>query len=272
MDFQHTTALITGGSSGIGLALAQELARRGTRLVLLARNPDKLQAARSSLAPSSLGEHVTAEADVSDTVQANQAVQNILQQVGQIDLLVNSAGVVHPGYAQDLSLDLYRWMMDINYFGTVNVTQAVLPGMLQRRSGYVVNVGSFVSRVSVIGYAAYAPSKFAVRGYSDALRMEMKPYGINVSIVYPPDTDTPQLAYENQYKPPELKHLLPELGVVTPEQVARAIISGIQHQRYEIHPDFGSRVLLYLDGAAGSLRYRVLDWLFARARRKSGKA
>ncbi len=269
MDFKHTAALITGGSSGIGLALAHTLAGQGTQVALLARRIDGLQTALASLPTSPSGPHMLQVADVSDPQQAQQAVDAVMEQFKRIDLLVNSAGVVHPGYVEELDLERFRWMMDINYFGTVYMTRAALPGMMARHAGYIVNIGSFVSRVSVIGYSAYAPSKFAVRGFTDALRMEMKPHGINVSIVYPPDTDTPQLAYENLYKPEELKNLLPEFGVVTPEKVAQAIMSGIQRRRYEIIPDFGSKVLLYLDGVAGGMRYAVLDWLAERARRKS---
>lgn len=272
MDIDHKVALITGGSSGIGLAVAAELAARQARVFIAGRDPERLQNALAGLPPSTTGPHAALQADVSDPDQARGLVKNVLAQAGRLDLLVNSAGVVHPGYVHELALERFRWMMDINYFGTVYTTKAALPCLMDQRSGHIVNVGSFVSRVSVIGYAAYAPSKFAVRGFSDALRMEMKPYGIGVSIVYPPDTDTPQLAYENQHKPPELKYLLPELGVIPAGQVARAVVRGIQRNRYEITADWGSRFLIYLDGLAGRRRYPVLDLLLARARRVSHKS
>lgn len=271
MEIEHKVALITGGSSGIGLALAGELAARQARVFIAGRDSDRLQSALSSLPPSSTGPHAALQADVSDPAQTQRLVESVLAQAGRLDVLVNSAGVVHPGYVQEMPLERFRWMMDINYFGTVYTTKAALPCMLEQHSGHIVNIGSFVSRVSVIGYSAYAPSKFAVRGFSDALRMEMKPYGIGVSIVYPPDTATPQLAYENQHKPPELKYLLPELGVIPAGQVARAIVRGIQRNRYEITADWGSRFLIYLDGLAGRRRYPVLDLLLARARRHTAR-
>jgi 3-dehydrosphinganine reductase len=268
VQFKDKIVLITGGSSGIGLATAQALAEAGAQVALAARSPARLQEALACLPPHPSRPHFTVSADVSDPQQAAELVEKTLHTAGRVDILINSAGVVQPGYVDKLPLEDYRTMMDVNYFGTVYVTKALLPSLLAQRSGWIVNVGSFVSRVSVFGYSAYAPSKFAVRGFSDALRMELKPHGIGVSIVYPPDTNTPQLAYENRYKPAELKLLLPELGVIQPEQAARAVLRGLQREKYEIIPDLGSKFLIYLDGLAGGWRYSVLDLLLARARRR----
>jgi 3-dehydrosphinganine reductase len=161
--------------------------------------------------------------------------------------------------------------MEVNYFGAVHVSKAVLPGMLTRGSGHIVNIGSIASYVGVFGYTAYGASKFALRGFSDALRAEMKPHGILVSIVYPPDTDTPQLTYENRYKPPELKELLPELGVISPDQVAARVIKGISLNHRVIYADFGSRLIYHLSNLLGNGVYTIQDWLVRRARRKQNK-
>jgi 3-dehydrosphinganine reductase len=140
--------------------------------------------------------------------------------------------------------------------------------MIERKSGYIVNIASIIAVIGIYGYTAYGASKFALRGFSDALRMEMKPHGIQVSIVYPADTDTPQLTYENQYKPAELKQILqilPALDPIPPEQVAQAIVGGIDRQKYVIIPDLGTSLFIKLINIFGNGVYPVLDWLLARA-------
>jgi 3-dehydrosphinganine reductase len=271
MNLSGKTALITGGSSGIGLATARLLAASGTRCGLLARDPARLQTAVESLPAVQTGPHLALPADVTDSQQVQQAVERLISEIGSPDILVNCAGVAHPGYVQDLPLEIYHQMMDVNYFGAVIVTKAILPAMLARCSGHIVNIASMVAFVNVFGYTAYGASKFALRGFSDALRHEMKPHGITVSIVYPPDTDTPQLAYENQFKPPELKMLLPELGTLQPEQVAQTIVRGIQRRQQVILPDFGTHLLFVLNNLLGTKTYAVVDFFLARALKKLKK-
>ena len=108
------------------------------------------------------------------------AVIQVSEKSGPPDLLVNSAGVAHPGYFQELDLNIFHWMMEVNYFGTVYMTKEVIPSMLKRGSGYIVNISSMAGFVGTFGYTAYGGSKFAVRGFSDVLRAEMKIHGIGV--------------------------------------------------------------------------------------------
>ena len=268
MDYKDKIVLITGGTSGIGLELARILAARGARLFLFARSQDNLIKTINDLQTVQTGEYHGIPTDVSDANQAAQSVKGVIETAGVPDLLINCAGAAHPGYVQDLDLEIFRWMMDVNYYGTVFVTKAVLPGMIERQSGYIVNIASLAAVVGMYSYTAYGASKFALRGFSDALRMEMKPHGIQVTIVYPADTDTPQLTYENQYKPAELKQILkilPALDPIPPEQVARAIVSGIDRQKNVIIPDLGTSLIIKLINILGNGIYPVLDWLLARA-------
>jgi len=267
MDYKDKSVLITGGTSGIGLELARLLAARGARLFLFARSQDNLVNTVNDLQTIQAGEYHGIPTDVSDANQVAQSVKQVIEMGGVPDLLINCAGAAHPGYVQDLDLEIFRWMMDVNYFGTVFVTKAILPGMIERQSGYIVNIASLVAVVGIYSYTAYGASKFALRGFSDALRMEMKPHGIQVSIVYPADTDTPQLTYENQYKPAELKQILqilPALDPIPPEQVARAIVGGIDRQKNVIIPDLGTSLFIKLINILGNGIYPVLDWLLAR--------
>lgn len=268
MDYKDKSVLITGGTSGIGLELARLLAARGAQLFLFARSQDNLNKTINDLQTVQAGEYHGIPTDVSDANQVAKSVKQVIETAGVPDLLVNCAGAAHPGYVQDLDLEIFHWMMDVNYFGAVFVTKAVLPGMIERKSGYIVNIASLAAVVGMYSYTAYGASKFALRGFSDALRMEMKPHGIQVSIVYPADTDTPQLTYENQYKPAELKQILqilPALDPIPPEQVARAIVGGIDRQKNVIIPDLGTSLFIKLINILGNGIYPVLDWLLARA-------
>ncbi|HNT23988.1 MAG TPA: SDR family oxidoreductase [Anaerolineales bacterium] len=243
-------ALVTGGSSGIGLAVARLLAERGMDVWLLARRAELLQSALADLASlrQSPGQRFDAlSVDVTDATQTAAAVAKI-EKIGIPDLVINCAGVARPGYVQELELDVFRQMMEVNYFGTLHTVKAVLPGMLMRGSGYLVNIASLAGLVGVFGYTAYGASKFAVRGFSDALRAELKLHGIGVSLAYPADTDTPQLAYENQFKPPETKAVSGGSGLMTTEAFAKILLRGITRGQYMILPNFEGKLLYWLSG------------------------
>lgn len=272
MTYKGKRILITGGTSGIGLELTRQLSSKGANLIIMARDNGRLDSVLRELGADSPGNHQIFSVDVTNNEQVNTAISQITGKEGTPDLVINSAGVAHPGYVQDLDLDIFHWMMDVNYFGTVNINKAVLPGMIERRSGHIVNIASMSAIIGLIGYSAYGASKFALRGYSDALRMEMKPYGINVTIVYPADTDTPQLEYENRYKPQELKafiKMLPATDPVPPGNVASQILEGIERKKEVIIPDIGMVILFRLINILGNGIYPVLDWLYQRAQARN---
>ena len=269
------TALVTGGSSGIGLAIARLLAQQGAHVWLVARRKEILETALSAVAAARLDpfQHCGIfPADISDSAQAAAAVEHVRAQSGLPDLLVNAAGITHPGYVQDLSLEIFRAMMDVNYFGTVYITKAALPGMLQRGSGHIINISSMGGCIGAFGYSAYGASKFAVRGFSDVLRSELKPLGIRVSIAFPSDTDTPQLAYEAPFKPPETKALARKVKVMSPEFVAKITLQQAARGRYIILPGLENNLFYWLNGHLGNAVYPVLDWMIARSRKQNKPA
>jgi len=149
--------------------------------------------------------------------------------------------------------------MDVNYFGTVNVVRAVVPGMIERRRGSVVGVSSAAGLVGVFGYTAYAPTKFAVRGFFESLRGELAPYGIHVGCSFPPDTDTPQLEDENRYKPKETKAISGTIKPLSAERVAQSIVDGIEKERFVIIPDASTKALAKVVGLAPGLVHKVMD-------------
>lgn len=272
MEIKGKLVLITGGSSGIGLALARQLAEKGNRLVLVARGMEQLEAARDSLKPVEAGNHLVISTDIRDIDQVNRMAAQVLEQAGVPDLLINSAGVAHPGYVQELGLDIYHWMMDVNYWGALYITKAFLPGMMERRSGQIVNIASTAGFAGVFSYTAYSASKFALRGFSESLRAEMKPYCITVSLVYPSDTDTPQLAYENQFKPVELVEMLSTVSFMpySPEVVAERILKGVEKNKEIIITDAGNKAL-YAIVHYLNLAYPFQDFLLNRALNKLGR-
>jgi 3-dehydrosphinganine reductase len=207
-------------------------------------------------------------ADITDLDQVLETVASVEARTGCPDLLINSAGVTQPGYVQDHDLDVFKWMMDVNYFGTVNMIRAVLLGMIDRGSGYIVNISSMAGFIGAFGYAAYGASKYAVRGLSDVLRTELKPHDIGISIVFPPDTDTPQLAYENEFKPFETKYLTGIPNERSPEEVAEAIVRGISRGDYLIFPSFDTRLWFKINNLLGAGVYPIMDILVDNARRK----
>lgn len=138
-------AVVTGGSSEIGKALACDLVKRGMHLWIVAQKEDLLEAAHAEVeAHRKTQDQVISvvSADVSELDQVRMAVNQICKASGPPDLLINAAGVAHPGYVQDLDIDIFNWMMATNYFGTVYMTKEVLPAMIKRSSGYILNISS----------------------------------------------------------------------------------------------------------------------------------
>lgn len=268
-------AIISGGSSGIGLALSRKLAGQNWRLSLLARDAAKLELARAelgSVAGNSDGVHV-ASVDVSDEPSTTLAVKNALDRFGPPDLVVTSAGIVIPGTFSELPATAFRSTMEINYFGTLNVIRAALPSMRERRTGRIVLVSSGAGLIGLYGYTAYAPTKFAVRGLAEALRAELRPDGIEVSIVYPPDTDTPQLREELTIRPEITSKIAGGARVHTAEEVADAILKGIDKRRFAIAPGWEMSALSRLHSLIGPLLNRYsFDPVIARELRRQRMA
>lgn len=273
-SFASKRVLITGGSSGIGLALAKGLAAEGAWITILGRRQQVLQQAleeirtvqRGDCAPQAIA------ADVSDAPALERALAPYLQS-GAPDLLINSAGITNPGLIEDLPLQLHRDNMDINYFGTLHAIRAVLPGMLARGSGTIVNFSSLVGMHGIYGYSAYSPSKFAVRALSDSLRYELQPRGVRVSVVFPSDTQTPQLDFDKANQPPVLRYLTGDnVKVSSADEVAAAVLRGVRRGDYLIVPSSDGKILFTIYRLLpGRALYWFVDRLMDRARRKAAK-
>lgn len=263
-------AIITGGSSGIGLALAKCLIKEGWNISIIARTEQKLSDARNQLldlkcSPSQkIG---IFSADVSDQHQIDKAIQSAIELSDVPELLITCAGIVRPGYFYKLPVEIFKQLMDVNYFGTLYAVKAVIPAMRQCRKGHIVMISSGAGLIGIFGYTAYSPAKFALRGFAEALRAESRIDGINVSIVYPPDTATPQLIEENRSKPQETLLITSYGGILTSEKVAGSIVKGIKRHSFMITPGFHMTMLALLHSLLFPLLCRYFDHLVDKGRK-----
>ena len=179
----HRVWFITGASSGFGLALAEAALKRGDEAVVCARRRAALDSLASPYGKSAL----TIELDVTDPDARLRSVNAALERFGRIDVLANTAGRGSLGAAEEISPEQLREQMEVNFFAAVEMTRAVLPTMRAQRSGRILQLTSIGGLVSIGGFGPYCASKFALEGWSQALRDEVKPLGIGVTIVAPGD-------------------------------------------------------------------------------------
>lgn len=219
-------AVLSGGSSGIGLAVARILRASGFNLVLLARDAARLEDARQNLLASPGGTVAVKALDVADAAASTLAIAQIVAEHGAIDWLVTSAGLVEPGMFLDQPLETHHQQMQVNYFGTLNLVRPVAAGMKARGQGTIILVSSAAAFTGIVGYSGYCPSKAAVKALGEVLHTELAPSGIKVCVAFPPDTDTPQLAAEQLTKPEATRRITAGGGVLSADAVATAIVEG----------------------------------------------
>lgn len=179
-------AFVTGSSSGFGLLTSVSLARSGYIVMATMRDTDKRHELLRQASAHGVSESVRVlEMDVTDHRAVLEAVSSVIEQYGAIDVLVNNAGFAVGGVVEEIEMDAWRSQVETNVFGLIAVTKAVLPSMRERGKGLIVNIGSISGRIGFPGYAPYAASKFAVEGFSEALRLEMLPFGVHVVLIEP---------------------------------------------------------------------------------------
>ena len=267
--FRGRRALVTGGSSGIGRALALALAAGGAHVAILARGRERLLAVKGELerAAGAGQRSACAAADVADAGATERAVAECAAALGGLDLLVNDAGIALARRERDTSLADYRRVLEIDFLGMVHATRAALPHLLAAGRADLVNVSSLAALLPIAGYAAYAPAKAAATAWSEVLRQELAPRGVRVAVVFPPDTDTPQLAEENREKPPETRARAGGAGLLSAEAVARAILRGVARGKPHIVPGASARAVALLARHFPGLARRVIDHQLAQALR-----
>lgn len=256
--------VVTGGSSGLGRSVAALFAARGDSVSLVARDPVRLAAAAASMT----GRVDRRAADVTDPAALEAAVADLVQRSGPCDVLIAAAGGSRPGRFAELDPQVFRDQMELNYFGVLNAVRCVVPSMVERGSGSVVAVASTAALIGAYGLGAYSPSKFAVRGLMEVLRAELRPHGIHVACVFPPDMDTPGLAAEIPTKPEELARISARIHVRRPEDVARVVVRGLDRRRFVITADPQSALLARVAGLLAPVVHGVTDHIVRQVQRQ----
>jgi 3-dehydrosphinganine reductase len=268
--FKNKIIYITGGSSGIGLAIAKAVAGLEAHVVIFARGEEQLRQALRDIVQSRKSSAQRLEAysmDVTDPGAVAKTIRDCINAIGGPDILINAAGRAVPGYLKDISYKQFDETIKVNLHGVWITTAAILPYM-KGSGGWIVNVSSVAGFLGLIGYTDYAASKFAVIGFSEALRNELKPGGIGVSVLCPPDTDTPGLAAEDKTKPLETRAVAGSAKLMQPENVARALIKGLRKGQFMIIPGLDGKLIWWVKRMMPSLVYAVLDMIVARAQAK----
>ena len=255
-DLKNSRAIITGASSGIGRETALELARHGASVVVVARREDRLrQLVEQIAALGPAAEPVVG--DITDPQTRKRAIDAAQTKLGGLDILMNNAGVGALGPFQDASVERVRRVMEVNFFALVEMTRLALPLLKQGVRPMVVNVSSIVGHRGVPNRSEYSASKFAVQGFSESIRAEFAPLGIDVLVVSPGPTETEFFDREIE-RTTDAKW--PEHRPAPVAGVAREIVRAIRAGRHEIIPYRWGRVLCRLN----RLSPRLVDGLMAR--------
>jgi NAD(P)-dependent dehydrogenase (short-subunit alcohol dehydrogenase family) len=268
-DYREKVVYAVGGSMGIGLAAARQFSERGAHVLTFARRPEALEAAVAEIEACRRAASQRVELRVLDVCEAESvsAVMNeAVASFGPPDVLFNCAGAARPAYFEDITHEQLSQTMQLNLHGSWNTVHALLPHMKQR-GGTIVNTSSLAGIIGVFGYTDYCAAKFAVIGFSEALRSELERYGIRVFVLCPPDTDTPGLAAEGENKPPETTAVASAARLMTADAVASALIRGMERRRLLIIPG--------IDGRFAALAKRffpgLVEWVTSRAIAKAGR-
>jgi 3-dehydrosphinganine reductase len=274
MDLTGKCAIVTGGSNGIGTAIARLLARNGANVFLIARTQEPLRLASQETkqeARNASQRFGFFSADVSDQSAVQDAVEAAEAECGPVAVLVNSAGFHRTGYVEKLPISDIEDEVRVNYLGTVYMVKQVLPGMIERREGWIQNVSSLAGLKGIFGYAGYSGSKFAVMGFSEAIRSELRPYGISVSALCPPDVEVEKLEhYVEREQPLENVRVSEGAKAIQPEDVARAAIAGMERGSFIIIPGSSGKMLHLVNRLAPWAVDRFLNRTIDRARRERG--
>jgi short-subunit dehydrogenase len=234
--------LLTGASSGIGHALAHELARRGARLALTARSAERLEALAADLRKAG-AEALTLTADLAEVGQRQPLIEKAVAGLGGLDVLINNAGVGATGYFADAGEARLRQVIEVNLLAPVDLIRHALPHLYVGRQPMIVNVGSVLGRRGVPGYGDYCASKFGLSGFSESLRAELAGFGVHVLLVSPGLIDTP---FRDHLIEDRLRTKWRKLGVLSPEKCARQIVSAMRWRTHEIVITLEGKFLCWL--------------------------
>jgi short-subunit dehydrogenase len=234
-SFENKVAVVTGAASGIGRALAQQLARRGAELALVDVNASALADTATSVAAT--GRRVTTHVvDVADAARMEALAEEVVAQHGRVELLVNNAGVSVTGPFEEQSIDDWRWIVGVNLWGVVHGCKFFLPHLRKNREAHIVNLSSTFGIVGMPTQSSYCATKFAVRGLSEALWAELRGSGIGVTSVHPGAVRT-NIVRASRTADPSAKQRMAERFdrmAMSPEKAARKILRAVERDKLRV--------------------------------------
>lgn len=260
------SAWITGGSSGIGLGMACRYAARGFNLAIFSQHPERGLAPIAAACRTAVQRVVAFPLDVTDARAVREAFDHAAAELGRPSLVLNSAGIVSARAFSELSNDEFERVIAVNLLGSRNVAAEAAPRL--QAGGRLALVASLAGRVGCYGYAAYASSKFAVIGLAEVLRIELAPQGIHVSVICPPEVETPMVEYERAVRPRQTAALKALAGTLDVDTACNGILRGLDRGRFMIVPGTMARLTAALHRhAPRTVTHAVADWIVARAGR-----
>lgn len=261
MIFRDKICLIVGGSEGIGFALAENLCRAGAKVIIASRSLNKLNLAKSKLEEGSHSHGVDIfSLDITQDDGTSSFVENFVKTYGSPNYLINTAGFARPGYIDQMNFTLFEQMIQLNYLGTARLCHAFVPHMIKAKKGHILLTSSLAGFFGLFGYTGYCASKWAVIGFAESLRHELRPSKISVSTLCPPNTLTPGFVEENKFKPTEVLQMEEKMKSMSADEVAKATLKGLAKKKSLIIPGFGNK----LNCLAGRLLPRKMVDMFLR--------
>lgn len=263
-DFQGKVVLITGGSRGLGLALAEEFALQGSKIVICAREEPELERAHRRLAER--GANVLAiSCDLTQREQVQHLIDQATQHYGRIDILINNAGIITVGPIEAQTLNDYEDSMQVMYWGAVYATKAVLPQMLERKQGHIVNICSIGGKVAVPHLLPYSSAKFALTGFSEGLYAELKRKGICVVTVVPGLMRTGSTVnaffkgkHHAEFTWFNLADSLPLLSI-SAQKAARSIVQATRKNKAEVTLTLPAKLLARFHGLFPGMTMKIMS-------------
>lgn len=231
MDIKGKVVIVTGASSGIGEATARQFGREGARIVLAARRVDRLESlAHEITVMDNSAETLVVQADLSKLDDIKMLVDETMRKFGRIDVLVNNAGFGRLDWLEKLDpVKDIQAQFDINVMGVIQTTRQVLPVMMKQRSGHIINMVSMAGLIAIPTYSVYAATKHAVHGFSEALRREVKPWGIEVSMIYPGGVASEFAQHAGIKRKTGMT--TPKVLLLTSDQVGEAVVKLVRRPR-----------------------------------------
>jgi len=246
IDLKSKVVLITGASSGFGMDAARQFANEGCKVALAARRLERLQELAARIQKRG-GEAFAVPVDVNDRREIEIMVNTVLDLYEHVDILFNNAGFGRLGWHENLSPDRdIETQIGVNLLGLIQVTRALLPSMLERRSGHIINMSSVAGWIAPPTYSIYSASKYGVRGFTDALRREVQPFGIHVSGIYPGPAHT-EFGQHMGTQPMQGSKLQRVFPSMSSEEVAARVVELAKHPRRAVILPWYYKIAVWAD-------------------------